>query len=261
LTGPPFDARMRKARILRYYLCHRLLMLDTAFRKAPRDTLTDHVIAEIRRMVLTGVIRPGEMLPTQPQLAEQLGVGVATIRRAVAALSAVGLLDSQPGRGTTVNPDALALLRANALLGGPLDAGEIAMIYEARQTVETRLAELAALRRTNEDMSDIGESLDAMAAHMDDEELYTEADLHFHLAVARAGHNELLSQFYHVSRQLLTEVIEQLVSLPGMKEDQLSLQRQVYAAICAGDPAAAREATSAQLRHVERLMQRAGLVE
>jgi GntR family transcriptional repressor for pyruvate dehydrogenase complex len=233
---------------------------ELTFRKAPRDTLTDHVIGEIRRMILAGTIQPGQMLPTQPQLAEQLGVGVATIRRAVAALSAVGVLDSQPGRGTTVNPDALALLQANALLAGPLDPKQTAMIYEARQCIETRLAELAALRATEEDKAEIRQALDEMAAHMDDSEAFTAADLRFHLAVARAGRNELLAQFYHVSRQLLTETIEQLVNLPGMKEGQLRLQRLVYAGIEAGDPVRAREASLAQLRHVEDLMQRAGLI-
>ena len=235
-------------------------MSDIAFRKAPRDTLTDHVIGEMRRMIMAGVIQPGEMLPTQPQLAEQLGVGVATIRRAVAALCAVGLLDSQPGRGTTLNPDALALLQANALLSGSLDPTQTAMIYEARQSIETRLAELAALRATQADKEEIRQALAGMRSHMDDSAEFTRHDLRFHLAVARAGRNELLSQFYHVSRQLLTETIEQLVNLPGMKEGQLRLQSQVYEGILAGDPAAARDASIAQLRHVEELMQRAGLI-
>lgn len=236
-------------------------MSDMFFRKAQRDTLTDHVIAEIRRMILDGSIQAGQMLPTQPQLAEQLGVGVATIRRAVAALSAVGVLDSQPGRGTTVNSDALALLQANALLVGPLDPHQAAMIYEARQSIETRLAELAALRATPAEKAEIRQSLQDMQAHMDDSAAFTEADLRFHFTVARAGRNELLAQFYHVSRQLLAETIEQLVHLPGMKEGQLRLQRRVSEAIEAGDPDAARHATIEQLRQVEELMELAGLIE
>ncbi len=236
-------------------------MSDIPFRKAQRDTLTDHVIGEIRRMILDGAIQAGQMLPTQPQLAEQLGVGVATIRRAVAALSAVGVLDSQPGRGTTVNSDALALLQANALLAGLLDPRQTAMIYEARESVETRLAELAAQRATPADKADIRQALEDMRAAMDDSVAFAEADLRFHLAVARAGRNELLAQFYHVSHQLLTETIEQLVNLPGMKEGQLRLQRRVFEAIEAGNPSAAREAAIAQLRDVEELMQRAGLIE
>jgi GntR family transcriptional repressor for pyruvate dehydrogenase complex len=235
-------------------------MSDIPFRKAQRDTLTDHVIGEIRRMIFDGAIQAGQMLPTQPQLAEQLGVGVATIRRAVAALSAVGVLDSQPGRGTTVNSDALALLQANALLAGPLDPRQTAMIYEARESVETRLAELAAVRATPADKADIRQALEDMHAAMDDSAAFAEADLRFHLAVARAGRNELLAQFYHVSHALLTETIEQLVNLPGMKEGQLRLQRRVSEAIEAGNPSAAREATIAQLRDVEELMQRAGLI-
>lgn len=237
------------------------IMHSLTFRKAPRDTLTDHVIGEIRRMVLSGTICPGEMLPTQPQLAQQLGVGVATIRRAVAALCAVGVLDSQPGRGTTVNPDGLTLLQASALLNGNLDPKQTTMIYEARRAIETHLAVLAAQRATPEQVDDIREALEEMAQSMEDEEAFTSADLKFHLAVARAGGNELLAQFYHVSRKLLSDTIEQLVSLPGMKEGQLKLQRQVFEAISKRNAAAARRATRAQLTHVEKLMQLAGMIE
>jgi len=152
------------------------------------------------------------------------------------------------------------LLQANALLSGLLDPRQTAMIYEARRTIETRLAVLAAQRATPENQEEIREALEDMEAHMDDEAAFAAADLRFHLAVARAGQNELLAQFYHVSRHLLTETIQQLVSLPGMKESQLRLQKEVYQAIVARDAAAARRATRAQLRHVEGLMQRAGLI-
>jgi len=52
-----------------------------------------------------------------------------------------------------------------------------------------------------------------------------------------------------------------VVNLPGMKEGQLRLQWEVHRAIVAGDPLAARDAATAQLRHVEKLMERAGLIE
>jgi len=236
-------------------------MTTISFRKVARDRLTDQVISEIRRMVLSGAIQPGEMLPIQPELAEQLGVGVATIRRAVVALSSVGLLDSQPGRGTTVNPDGLAVLQASALLAGPLDPMETAMIYEARQTIEARLTELAALRATPEDHTEIRQALEDMEATIDDEAAFTAADLRFHFAVARAGRNALLAQFYHVSRKLLTETIEKVVTLRGVKETALRLQWDVYEAIVAGDPTNAREAAIAQLRQVEELLERADLLD
>jgi len=236
-------------------------MATASFRKVVRDKLTDQVISEIRRMVLSGAIQPGEMLPTQPELAEQLGVGVATVRRAMVALSAVGFLESQPGRGTTINPDRLAILQASTLLAGPLDPTETAMIYEARQAIETYLAELAASRATPEDYAEIRQALEEMEANIDDDSAFTAADLRFHLAVARAGRNALLAQFYHVSRTLLTKIIEKVVTLRGIKEKALLLQWEVYDAIVAGDPVRAREAATAQLCQVEELLERAGLLD
>ena len=235
-------------------------MSTLSFRKVARDRLTDLVISEIRRMVLSGAIQPGEMLPTQPELAEQLGVGVATVRRAIVALGSVGLLDSQPGRGTTINPDGLAVLQASALLAGPLDPLETSMIYEARQAIEVHLTELAAQRATAEDQAEIRQALEEMQATIEDDAAFTVADLRFHFAVARAGRNALLAQFYHVSRKLLSDTIQKVVTLRGVKERSLRLQWDVYAAIVAGDPDRASQAAMAQLQQVEDLLQRAGVL-
>lgn len=235
-------------------------MRNGSFRKVLYDSLTDRVIGEIRRLVLTGAIQPGEMLPTQAELAEQFGVGVATIRRAVAALGAIGLLDSKPGKGTIVNPDGLAVLQASALLAGPLDPSQVCMIYEARQAIETRLTELASVRSTPEDLAEIRQALEDMKTSMDDDGAFTAADLRFHFAVARAGRNDLLAQFYHVSRQLLTETIANMITLRGIKEEAILLQWEVYEGILARDPDRARQASTLQLSQVAELLSRAGYV-
>lgn len=235
-------------------------MAEITFRKLPRDTLTDQVIHEIRRMILSGQLQPGEMLPAQPELARQLGVGVATVRRAIAALCAVGLLDSQPGRGTTVNPDGLAVLQASALLAGPLDPIHTTAVYEARQIIEIPLTQLAAQRATPEELEEIRHALEDMEAAIDDDAAFTAADLRYHYAVARASHNDLLAQFYQVSRTLLSEVIEKVVSLRGIKEEALRLQWETYEAIAMHDPERAGAAASEQLQQVLDLLKRAGYV-
>lgn len=236
-------------------------MADLAFRKISRDTLTDQVIQEIRRMILAGRLQPGEMLPTQVELAAQLGVGVATVRRAVAALSAVGLLDSQPGRGTTVNPDGLAALQASALLAGPLDSSQTSMVYEARMIIEVPLTRLAAQRAKAEDLEIIRRALEDMEAVWEDDAAFTAADLRFHSAVAKASRNELLAQFYHVSHRLLSDVVEKVVGVQGIKERAVRLQWAVYEGIAAHDAERAASATAAQLNYVLNLLKRAGYID
>lgn len=100
-----------------------------------------------------------------------------------------------------------------------------------------------------------------MEATIADEAAFTAADLRFHFAVARAGRNALLVQFYRISRKLLTETIEKVVTLRGVKETALRLQWEVYEAIVAGDPKSAREAAIGQLNQVEELLERADLLD
>ena len=73
------------------------------------------------------------------------------------------------------------------------------------------------------------------AAALADEEGFVKADLEFHFAVAKAGHNHLLEQFYHLVRELLSEVITEMVALPKVKEESIVLQRAIAQAIEAKD--------------------------
>jgi len=75
-----------------------------------RNTLVADIINELRQMILTGKIQPGEFLPPRKDLASQFGVGLSTVQEAIQALTALGLLESRPGKGTWVRDDALDTL-------------------------------------------------------------------------------------------------------------------------------------------------------
>ena len=63
----------------------------------------------------------------------------------------------------------------------------------------------------------------------ENDQKFVEADLLFHLMVARAGHNELLEQFYHLVRKLLTQVINELIQFPLVKPESIALQKAAQA--------------------------------
>jgi DNA-binding FadR family transcriptional regulator len=81
-----------------------------------------------------------------------------------------------------------------------------------------------------------------MEATVENEEAFVEADLEFHLAVAKAGHNDLLEQFYHLARKLLSEVITKMVKLPKVKDESIRFQRAIAEAIEQRDVHKARQA-------------------
>lgn len=207
-----------------------------------RSTLVADITQELRQMILTGKVQSGEFLPSRKDLAAQFGVGLSTVHEAIQVLTAVGMIESHPGKGTWVRHDALDTLIHPAVVNtrlGELDAREV---YEARSVIEVALTELAAQQATPEDIKRIWDALKAMEATVENEGAFVEADLEFHLAVAKAGHNDLLEQFYHLARKLLSEVITKMVKLPKVKDESIRFQRAIAEAIEQRDVHKARQA-------------------
>jgi GntR family transcriptional repressor for pyruvate dehydrogenase complex len=219
-----------------------------------RSTLVEDVTQALRQTILAGDIRPGDFFPSRKELAARFGVGVSTIHEAIQALTAVGLVESHPGKGTWVRDDALDTLIHPTAVENRLGTLRARPVFEARSTIEVALTELAATRAIPEEVARIWATLGEMEAALQDEAAFVEADLAFHRAVARAGHNELLEQFYHVSHKLLSQVIGEMVRLPAVKENAIVLQRAIARAIEQRDPARARQAALDHMAHIDALL-------
>ena len=218
-----------------------------------RKTVAEEVADELRSMILAGRLKPGDFLEPQKALAERFGVGLSSVREAIQLLAAVGLVESHPGKGTWVRETALNALFSPEEIKARLGALNARQVYEARMVVEAALTRLAAERATPEDIRPIWTALAEMKAAEDDVALI-KADLEFHLAVARAGHNTLLEQFYHLSRQLLSEVISQVIKLPHVLEESIPLQEDIARAIAAHDVEHAMAAEQAHMEYIERML-------
>jgi GntR family transcriptional repressor for pyruvate dehydrogenase complex len=219
-----------------------------------KTTLVDDVTRKLRDWILAGDVQPGEYLPPRKDLATRFGVGLSTIHEAIQALSAVGLLASHPGKGTWVREDALDTVIHPEALKTRLGELNAEQLYEARAVIEVALTELAAKRAGPDDIARIKDALGAMQESVNDDQAFVEADLAFHLAVARAGRNELLEQFYHLSRKLLSEAIRELIKLPNVKQASIPYQRAILSAIEAHDPQAAREAAMKHMAYAGNLL-------
>jgi GntR family transcriptional regulator, transcriptional repressor for pyruvate dehydrogenase complex len=216
-------------------------------------TLVSDVSREISQMIITGKYKPGDFLPPHKELAAQMGVGASTIREAVQVLAGMGLLESHPGRGTWVRGEGLDSLIHPAAIKARLGELHAWTVYETRLVIEVPLTQFAAKRATAPEIARIWAALAAMEASQDLEE-FVRADLEFHLAVATASHNDLLKQFYLLSRDLLAEVIAELLKLPNVKEDAINVQRAIAAAIERHDAEGARLAALQHMGDVGRLL-------
>ncbi|MBM7772881.1 DNA-binding FadR family transcriptional regulator [Actinokineospora baliensis] len=170
-----------------------------------RSGLVDQVIEQMRAAITSAEWKVGERIPTEPELVTALGVGRNTVREAVRALSHAGLLEVRQGDGTFV--------RATSEFSGAvrrLAGTELRDVLQVRRTLEVEGARLAAAHRTDEELAELTELLDARDHSMSarDYEVGIDQDAAFHLAVVRCSHNPLLAELY----QGLTEVVRASVA-------------------------------------------------
>ncbi|HZD66828.1 MAG TPA: FCD domain-containing protein [Acidimicrobiales bacterium] len=121
-------------------------------------------------------------------------------------------------------------------------------MLEARETLECRLAALAATRREEADLARIDAAVVFMASEVEADELGVEGDAAFHGAVTAAAHNGVLAHLMAALADQIAETRTESLREPGRPPRSLAAHRRIAAAIRAGDP---RAAAAAMRRHLE----------
>jgi len=151
----------------------------------------------LRDNILSGAIEPGASLAPERTLVEQTGLSRATVREALRILETEGLVVSRPGRNggarvQRVNDNGVAKAVHFLIRGQRLDD---ATLRETREILEGATARLAAERRTAADLAEIAAISARIETAIDDLPRLAEENARWHIAVAEAGHNPLLTAF------------------------------------------------------------------
>lgn len=149
----------------------------------------------------------GARLPGQNVLAAELGVSVVVVREALARLKAEGLVESRQGAGVFVlaAPEAPRGFKVASLTDG--DPVRLAAVLEVRSSIEVAAAELAAARRTPDDVRDCTDAFKQLRAALAAGGEAIAEDFNFHLAVAKASHNEFYPELLRYLHHVLTLAI------------------------------------------------------
>jgi GntR family transcriptional repressor for pyruvate dehydrogenase complex len=224
--------------------------MEAQFQPISRTTMSEDIIRMIFEMINSGKLKPGDKLPSERDLMEQLQVSRSPVREALRSLSIVGLLDTVPGGGTYVSK-ALAAdfiteqLEWSRLLTEP----EIVELIDVRDPLEIQAAGLAALRATAEDIARLREAIDRYLMAHDDASAAVEADHNFHQIIGEMTHNRLLVQLSQIIRDIWKKYHEedrlQFSLSSTLNQDYL----EVLAAIEDGDEIRARKAMEEHLGH------------
>ncbi|GAA1137710.1 FadR/GntR family transcriptional regulator [Kribbella jejuensis] len=157
--------------------------------------LTDVAIEKIKSMILDGRLKPGDKLPREADLAEQLGISRSPLREAVSVLSMLRILDVRRGDGTYVTsltPDLL--LETMSFIIDFHQDSSILDLFEVRRALEPMAAEKAALLMSSEDAAELLELLETVGPDSSIAELVAN-DLEFHHRIAAAANNKVLCSF------------------------------------------------------------------
>ena len=208
-------------------------------RPLQRTRLYEQVAEQISAWIAENGLKAGDRLPPERELATRLGVSRATLSQALVALEVVGVVAVRHGDGTVLTDKAGSARITDAIRA---HADRMPEVIEARDAMETKLAALAAVRRTDDDIARINAALDEMERDIEAGGRGVHADEHFHGAVTAAAYSPLLAQMMETIRELIVETRLESLSQPGRPRDSLAGHRKVADAIAAGDPVAASAA-------------------
>jgi GntR family transcriptional repressor for pyruvate dehydrogenase complex len=221
-------------------------------RKKTYELVAERLVAEIGE----GRLRPGDTLPTERQLTEEYRVGRSSIREALRMLESQGLIESR-GSGMFAVAEFRNPLNQSLSLLLSLDASNLRELYEMRMLIEGELAALAAERRTDEDLGRMLGALQEMRSELESEQLYIDADVRFHLAIADAAKNRFALHMMQAFRELLHRALSSVYHIPGSPATSIDQHQQILDAIAARRPQESRRAMQEHLLRVERDIERA----
>ena len=213
-----------------------------------RTRLYEQVAGQISAWISDNGLGAGDKLPPERELAQRLGVSRATLSQALVALEVVGVVEVRHGDGTVVTSGHQKSTRIVEAIRSHAD--RLPEIIETRDALETKIAALAAVRRTDEDLARIDDALAFMAADIETGGRGVEGDERFHGAVTSASHSLLLARLMDEIGDLIKETRIESLGQPGRPQDSLAGHRAIAEAIRAGDPEAASEAMHAHVAMV-----------
>lgn len=202
-----------------------------------RYSLSKQVSDKLEEMIANGEYKVGEKINSESELMAMFSVSRNTLREAIHSLTSVGVLEVKQGDGTYVRSNN----RFSANMKIEYDKVDFNDIEETRNALEITIAELAAKRRTNEDLKNIEASLNKRKDLNENANKNTKFDMEFHLKVAEACHNKILIDLYLSIFDYLESFISEKIIGTNLDTSEINdLHEKLFEAIKSSDSEQAR---------------------
>lgn len=218
-----------------------------------KTSVVQSAISKIKELIDKEYFKFGDKLPPERELAKLLGISLPSLREALRALRILGIVEMRPGSGSYLRNSISNLSSDSFSLLFHLNKSIHIDLFEARKGIEGVITELAAKKRTKEDLEKMKAALQNMRSHLEDSEEYIKYEIKFHQAIIKAAKNTILEDFMEKMYKILYEsrkrTVEQLKNV--YKESYLEHYR-IFQYIKKGDPKKARKAMTDNLTKVEK---------
>ena len=226
-------------------------MLDN-LQKIVIEKPVDIIIGQIRDLITSGELKPGDKLPPERKLADHFGVGRGPVREAIKKLEFYGILKTHPQSGTVVAGMGLRALEGLITDVLKLETADLSSLVETRIILEINAARFAAIRRTKDDIVAIKNALIDYETKIESGSPAVEEDLLFHLTIAKASKNKALYSFMLIiTPDIIKNFIDLKVCDNGTFVKTIEEHQQILNAIIDQDFDGAGMAMKAHLKDVQ----------
>jgi GntR family transcriptional repressor for pyruvate dehydrogenase complex len=208
-------------------------------------------------MILRGDLSAGQRLPSERDLAAQLGVSRPSLREAIRALIALNILESRHGEGTFVSSLEPELLSEPIDFVLHVNSDALYSLFEARRVLEAGIAALAAERATDLELAELDDFVSLGRARLRDADSFIEHDIGFHNRVRDAARSPVLASLLSSVSALSIESRRTTARHQSVRSRALADHVAMVRALKARDPQAASDLMVSHLEHVSDGLRRA----
>ncbi|MCL5072325.1 MAG: FadR family transcriptional regulator [Actinobacteria bacterium] len=194
-----------------------------------RDKKSIAIFKQIMQDIKTQKLNGGDVLPSETELSKIYGVGRGSIREALHALEALGIVKKQAGIGTILENFSLESIFNPAGLLFELDYNNLVQVLEFREIFEEIVVKMLPGRITEKDKENLEEILALTKFYYDrkDTRKFSEFDYKFHQALAESTHNIVIISMFNMIFPFLKYILSQTVNIPENLIDTLNEHTEI----------------------------------
>lgn len=218
-------------------------------KKISKHTVAAQVIEQLTELIRDGSLKPGDKLPSEKSMAEQLGVSRPPLRESLRALEYAGVIETRYGDGIYIKSTDISAL-GNVIISRLLNRSCLAEVIELRTILESGMVELAANRAGDDDLEALRAIQSKSRTDMSNIEQFVDGDFAFHCAIAEATRNSMLFDTVRALQTVMGEFNQELLNNQDRREEAHRQHETIFAAIAGHNAKAAVQAMKEHLGNV-----------